>query len=51
MKRMTVIAVACGSLGLLSPAVNAQTRAASTTAANPLPQVDKDFVEAASMSS
>ena len=51
MKRMTVIAAICASFGLLSPAVNAQTQAASTTAANPLPQVDKDFVQAASMSS
>jgi putative membrane protein len=51
MKRMTVIAVACGCLGLLPPVVNAQAQAASTTAANPLPQVDKDFVQAASVSS
>jgi putative membrane protein len=51
MKGMTVIAVAIGCLGLLSPSVDAQTQAASTTAANPLSQVDKDFVQAASMSS
>src|SRR3978361_373615 len=51
MKRMTVIAAVCASVGLLSPVVNAQTQAASTTAANALPQVDKDFVQAASMSS
>jgi predicted outer membrane protein len=35
----------------LCPAGLAQTQAASTTAANPLSQVDKDFVQAASMSS
>ena len=51
MKRITVIAAACASLGLLSPVVQAQTEAASTTAANPLPQADKDFVQAASQSS
>jgi len=36
---------------VLCPAAMAQTQAASTTAANPLSQVDKDFVQAASMSS
>ncbi|MBT2789873.1 DUF4142 domain-containing protein [Paraburkholderia strydomiana] len=51
MKKMTVIAVACGCFSLLPVAANAQTQAASTTAANPLAQVDKDFVQAASMSS
>jgi predicted outer membrane protein len=51
MKKMTVIAVACGCFSLLPVAANAQTEAASTTAANPLAQVDKDFVQAASMSS
>jgi putative membrane protein len=51
MKRITVIAAVCASFGLLSPVVNAQTEAASTTAANALPQVDKDFVQAASQSS
>jgi len=51
MKRITVIAAVCASLGVLSPVVHAQTEAASTTAANPLPQVDKDFVQAASQSS
>ncbi|GJH05901.1 DUF4142 domain-containing protein [Paraburkholderia terrae] len=35
----------------LCPAASAQTQAASTTATNPLAQVDKDFVQAASMSS
>jgi predicted outer membrane protein len=51
MKRMTIIAALSTSFGLLSPVVNAQTQAASTTATNPLPQADKDFVQAASMSS
>jgi predicted outer membrane protein len=51
MKKMTVIALACGCFSLVPVAANAQTEAASTTAANPLPQVDKDFVQAASMSS
>jgi predicted outer membrane protein len=51
MKRITLVAAVCASFWLLSPVVNAQTQAASTTAANPLPQVDKDFVQAASMSS
>jgi predicted outer membrane protein len=36
---------------VLCPAASAQTQAASTTATNPLAQVDKDFVQAASMSS
>jgi predicted outer membrane protein len=51
MKRITLVAAVCASFWLLSPVVNAQTHAASTTAANPLPQADKDFVQAASMSS
>jgi len=51
MKKMTVIALACGCFSLVPVAANAQTEAASTTAANPLSQVDKDFVQAASMSS
>ncbi|HEX3634666.1 MAG TPA: DUF4142 domain-containing protein, partial [Paraburkholderia sp.] len=51
MKRITLVAAVCASFWLLSPVVNAQTQAASTTAANPLPQVDKNFVQAASMSS
>ncbi|CAB3803173.1 DUF4142 domain-containing protein [Paraburkholderia fynbosensis] len=51
MKRITIIAALCTSFGLVSPLVNAQTQAASTTSANPLPQADKDFIQAASMSS
>lgn len=51
MKRITLTAIACGCFGLLSPGVNAQTQAASTTASNALPQVDREFVQAASMSS
>jgi putative membrane protein len=51
MKKLTVIAAACGCLCVLSSSAIAQTQAASTTAANPLAQADKDFVQAASMSS
>jgi predicted outer membrane protein len=51
MKRISLVAAVCTYFWLLPPVVNAQTQAASTTAANPLPQVDKDFVQAASMSS
>ena len=51
MKKLTMIVTACSCLNLLPIAAAAQTQAASTTAANPLPQVDKDFVQAASMSS
>lgn len=49
MKHLLIITgVVAGSV--MCPA-GAQTQAASTTAANPLAQVDKDFVQAASMSS
>ena len=49
MKHILIITgVVAGSV--MCPA-GAQTQAASTTAANPLAQVDKDFVQAASMSS
>ncbi|MFL9922075.1 DUF4142 domain-containing protein [Paraburkholderia fungorum] len=51
MRKMTGITLACACLSLVPVAGVAQTQAASTTAANPLPRVDKDFVEAASMSS
>lgn len=51
MKKLTILAAACSCLALLPVAAHAQTQAASTTAANPLPQVDRDFVQAASMSS
>lgn len=41
----------CGCAVAAGPAAMAQTEAASTTAANPLAQADKDFIQAASMSS
>lgn len=50
MKR-TVLALTCCALLLPIAAAEAQTQAASTTAANPLPEPDRDFVQAASMSS
>jgi putative membrane protein len=51
MKRLTAIAAICCGLTAVPPIACAQTQAASTTAANPLPSPDKDFVQAASMSS
>ena len=50
--KLTTAACAC-ALVMATPALYAQTptQAASTTAANPLPAVDRDFVQAASMSS
>ncbi|MEM5332356.1 DUF4142 domain-containing protein, partial [Paraburkholderia sp. JHI2823] len=42
--------MSCG-LAAIPQFAGAQTQAASTTATNPLPQADKDFVQAASMSS
>ncbi|ALL69099.1 Protein of unknown function (DUF4142) [Paraburkholderia caribensis MBA4] len=51
MKHQFVLAGMLITGPVLCPAVLAQTQAASTTAANPLSQVDKDFVQAASMSS
>lgn len=50
--KMRTAACACALL-MAAPALYAQTvtQAASTTAANPLPAVDRDFVQAASMSS
>jgi putative membrane protein len=51
MNKITVIAAISSLLyGVSLPAI-AQTQAASTTAANALAQADKDFVQAASMSS
>ncbi len=50
MKR-TAIALTCCVLLLPVGVAEAQTQAASTTAANPLPEPDRDFVQAASMSS
>ncbi|MEX3813943.1 DUF4142 domain-containing protein [Paraburkholderia sp. BR13439] len=51
MKRVTAIAALCCGLAAIPHIAGAQTEAASTTSANPLPQADKDFVQAASMSS
>ena len=50
MKR-TALALTCCALLLPVGVAEAQTQAASTTAANPLPEPDRDFVQAASMSS
>jgi predicted outer membrane protein len=50
-KKMPVIAGVSSCLWLLPIAATAQTQAASTTASNPLAQVDQDFVQAASLSS
>lgn len=50
MKR-TALALTCCVLLLPIGIAQAQTQAASTTAANPLPAPDRDFVQAASMSS
>ena len=50
MKR-TVLALTCCALLLPIGIVQAQTQAASTTPATPLPDPDRDFVQAASMSS
>jgi predicted outer membrane protein len=51
MKNLTMIGTLCAGIGFVSAGATAQTQAASMTAANPLAQVDKDFVQAASMSS
>jgi predicted outer membrane protein len=51
LNRVTLIGALLASACLISLNVTAQTQAASTTAANALPQVDKDFVQAASMAS
>ena len=50
-KEMSVISLLCAGVSFVSLGATAQTQATSTTAANPLAQVDKDFVQAASMSS
>jgi putative membrane protein len=50
-KRMSVIGALCVGACIVPGAAIAQTQAASTTAANSLSPVDKDFVQAASMSS
>ncbi|MBP0588276.1 DUF4142 domain-containing protein [Paraburkholderia sp. LEh10] len=46
-----IFATICAGALVVSPLAAAQTQAASTTAANPLAQADRDFVQAASMSS
>jgi predicted outer membrane protein len=51
MNKITVIAAISSLLYVVSLPAVAQTQAASTTAANALAQADKDFVQAASMSS
>lgn len=51
MRKLTMLCVLSAGISLGSAGATAQTQAASTTAANPLAQVDKDFVQAASMSS
>jgi len=51
MRKLTLIGALCASACVISIDAAAQTQAASTTAANSLPQVDRDFVQAASMSS
>lgn len=51
LQKISVIGALCASACIMSGAASAQTQAASTTAANPLSPVDKDFVQAASMSS
>jgi putative membrane protein len=52
MKKTLIPALSLVCLLVIAPAVQVQaTEAASTTAANPLASVDKEFVQAASMSS
>jgi predicted outer membrane protein len=50
LKHLTIAAITLTGALSVAP-LAAQTEAASTTAANPLAQADKDFVQAASMSS
>jgi predicted outer membrane protein len=51
LKHIAIGAIVLTSTLSVTPLAVAQTEAASTTAANPLAQADKDFVQAASMSS
>lgn len=51
MKVLTIIGTLFAAVGLSSGNAAAQTQAASTTAPCPLAQVDKDFAQAASLSS
>jgi predicted outer membrane protein len=51
LKRMTLPTILATCALVAAPLAEAQTQAASTTSANSLAQVDKDFVQAASMSS
>ncbi|MCG1018361.1 MULTISPECIES: DUF4142 domain-containing protein [Burkholderiaceae] len=48
---MKLTTLACIGALVLTPVVHAQTQAASTTAANPLSSADRDFIQAATMSS
>jgi putative membrane protein len=50
-QRMATIGTLCAGACIVQGAAIAQTQAASTTVANSLSSVDKDFVQAASMSS
>jgi putative membrane protein len=50
-QNISVIGALCAGTCFISAGATAQTQAASTTAANPLSPVDRDFVQAASMSS
>ncbi|MBP0590292.1 DUF4142 domain-containing protein [Paraburkholderia sp. LEh10] len=51
LKQVVIGAILLTGALVISPLAAAQTEAASTTAANPLAQADKDFVQSASMSS
>lgn len=51
LQKITLVSALCTGACFMSLNALAQTQAASTTAANPLPPVDQDFVQAASMSS
>lgn len=51
MQKMFIVGALSASACFVSSGAFAQTQAASTTAANPLSQIDRDFVQAASMSS
>lgn len=51
MKLALAMLICAGFVAAPLPSVAQQTQAASTTAANPLPGPDRDFVQAASMSS
>jgi putative membrane protein len=50
-QNISIIGALSASACFISAGATAQTQAASTTVANPLSPVDRDFVQAASMSS